>query len=161
HNSFAGPGGIPAGLGVTAVDFLSTTVPVTAWDSFHAAGTGGDRSGSTTPVYATGAALGPRQADGRLPSIDFLKLAPGRHLIDAGVDVGLPYNGLAPDVGWFESGSPAPALPGDYNADGTVDVADYAVWRTSLNTSATLPNDVTPGTVDDSDYAVWRSHFGA
>jgi hypothetical protein len=35
------------------------------------------------------------------------------------------------------------------------------VWRASLNTSVTLPNDVTPGVVDDSDYTVWRSHFGS
>jgi hypothetical protein len=160
HNTFAGPAGSPAALGVTAADFLSTAVPVTSWDNFHPAGTGGDRSGTTTPVYATGAAVGPRQADGSLPAIDFLKLAPGSHLIDAGVNVGLPYNGLAPDVGWFESGTPAPALPGDYDGDGVVDAADYVVWRTSNNTSATLPNDVTPGSVDDSDFAVWRSHFG-
>jgi hypothetical protein len=160
HDTFAGPGGTPAGLGVTAADFLSITVPVTAYSSFHPAGTGGDRSGTTTPVYATGVAVGPRQPDGSLPSIDFLKLAPGSHLIDAGINVGLPYNGLAPDVGWFETGSPAPALPGDYNADGVVGAADYSVWRARLNTSVTLPNDVTPGTVDDSDYTVWRSHFG-
>jgi hypothetical protein len=160
HNTFAGPGGAPAGLGATAVDFISTTVPVTTWDSFHPAATGGDRSGTTTPLYATGAAVGPRQADGSLPAIDFLKLAPGSHLIDAGVDVGLPYNGAAPDLGWFENGAPSPALPGDYNADGSVDAADYAVWRATRNTSVTLPNDVTPGVVDDSDYTVWRSHFG-
>jgi hypothetical protein len=161
HNTFAGPGGVPAGLGVTAADFISTTVPVTTWSGFHPAGTGGDRSGTTTPVYATGAAVGPRQADGSLPSIDFLKLATGSHLIDAGVDVGLPFNGVAPDLGWFESGAAAPALPGDYNADGTVDAADFALWSASLNKPVTLPNDVTPGIVDDSDYAVWRAHFGA
>jgi hypothetical protein len=160
HNTFAGPGGSPAGLGVAASDFISTAVPVTAWSNFHPAGTGGDRSGTTTPVYATGAAVGPRQADGSLPSIDFLKLAPGSHLIDAGVDVGLPFNGTAPDLGWFESGSPAPALPGDYDADGAVGPEDYAVWRKANNTSVTLPNDVTPGVVDDTDFNVWRSHFG-
>jgi Right handed beta helix region len=160
HNTFAGPSGSPAGLGAATADFISTTVPVTTWSSFHPAGTGGDRSGTTTPVYATGAAVGPRQSDGSLPSIDFLKLAPGSHLIDAGVNVGLPFNGVAPDVGWFESGTPAPALPGDYNGDGSVGTADYLVWRTSNNTSVTLPNDVSPGIVDDSDYAVWRSHFG-
>src|SRR4029079_6047349 len=150
HNTFAGPGGTPAGLGATAADFLSTTVPVTTYSSFHPAGTLADRSGTTTPVYATGAAVEERQADGSLPAIDFLRLAPGSHLIDAGVDVGLPYNGLAPDVGWFESGTTAPALPGDYDADGVVSTSDYIVWRQSLNRSVTLPNDVTPGVVDDS-----------
>ena len=159
HDTFAGPGGAPAGLGATAADFLSTTVPVTTYSSFHPAGTGGDRSGTTTPVYATGLAVGPRLADGSLPLIDFLRLAPGSHLIDAGIDVGLPYNGLAPDVGWFETSAPAPVLPGDYNGNNIVDAADYVVWRTNLNTSVTLPNDSTPG-VDESDYNVWRDHFG-
>jgi len=47
-----------------------------------------------------------RQADGSLPDNDcynyFLKLAPTSDLIDAGMDVGLPYNGTAPDLGAFE-----------------------------------------------------------
>lgn len=47
---------------------------------------------------------GPRQADGSLPSIAFMHLADGSDLIDAGIDVGLPYNDSAPDLGAFESG---------------------------------------------------------
>jgi hypothetical protein len=77
-------------------------------------------------------------------------------LIDAGVNVGLPYNGMAPDLGWFESRT---GTPGDYNADGKVDAADYVMWRSSVNTAAILPNDTTPGSVDDSDYDVWRANF--
>jgi hypothetical protein len=46
---------------------------------------------------------GPRKADGSLPDIDYFKLVPGSDLINAGVDVGLPYNGPAPDLGAFES----------------------------------------------------------
>jgi len=45
---------------------------------------------------------GNRQSDGSLPDITFLKLVAGSDLIDAGIDVGLPYNGLAPDLGAFE-----------------------------------------------------------
>jgi len=45
----------------------------------------------------------PRQADGSLPEIEFLHLAQGSDLIDAGVDLGLPYEGEAPDLGAFES----------------------------------------------------------
>lgn len=48
-------------------------------------------------------AAGPRQADGSLPDSDFLKLAADSDLVDAGVDVGLPFNGNAPDLGAFES----------------------------------------------------------
>lgn len=52
-------------------------------------------------------------------------------------------------------------LPGDYNGDGTVDAADYVVWRKHDGTAAELPNDETPGMVDDSDYTVWTTNFGA
>ncbi len=44
----------------------------------------------------------PRKADGSLPDITFLKLKTGSDLIDAGVDVGLPYSGKAPDIGYSE-----------------------------------------------------------
>ena len=50
-------------------------------------------------------------------------------------------------------------LPGDYNNDGTVDAADYAVWRNNLGSPNSLPNDDTPG-VDQADYARWKTHFG-
>jgi hypothetical protein len=48
---------------------------------------------------------GPRKADGSLPDITFGKLVKGSDLIDAGTDVGLPYNGTAPDLGYAESGN--------------------------------------------------------
>lgn len=44
----------------------------------------------------------PRNVDGSLPSIDFMKLATGSDLIDAGVDVGIEFTGSAPDIGAFE-----------------------------------------------------------
>jgi hypothetical protein len=160
HNTFAGPGGTPAGLGVSAADFVSTVDPVFTPGDYHPAGTGGDRSGVTIPVHATGPAVASRLADGSLPFLDFLRLAPGSHLVDAGVDVGLPFNGNAPDLGWQESIPPAPALPGDYNGDNVVDAADYVTWRDALGTTATLENDETPGSVDEADYGVWKANFG-
>ncbi len=45
----------------------------------------------------------PRQADGSLPEIEFMHLAAGSDLIDAGVDLGRPFKGRAPDLGAFES----------------------------------------------------------
>lgn len=51
---------------------------------------------------------GPRQADGSLPVLNFMRLAPGSNFIDAGVNVGLPFNGSAPDLGAFESGGSTP-----------------------------------------------------
>ncbi|HVR20484.1 MAG TPA: hypothetical protein VMS65_12325, partial [Polyangiaceae bacterium] len=49
-------------------------------------------------------ALAPRQADGSLPAMNFLRLAMGSDLIDKGENVGLPFAGSAPDLGPFESG---------------------------------------------------------
>ncbi|MEX2306112.1 MAG: hypothetical protein WD738_00870 [Pirellulales bacterium] len=42
--------------------------------------------------------------------------------------------------------NPAPTLPGDFNLDGTVDAADYVVWRKTDNTQA--------------GYDTWRANFG-
>jgi T5SS/PEP-CTERM-associated repeat protein len=42
-----------------------------------------------------------------------------------------------------------PLIPGDYNQDGSVDAADYIVWRKGLGTTYT-----------QIDYNTWRSHFG-
>jgi len=49
---------------------------------------------------------GPRNPDGSLPYVAFMHLASGSDLIDAGTDVGLPYNGSAPDLGCFETSGP-------------------------------------------------------
>jgi Protein of unknown function (DUF1565) len=46
---------------------------------------------------------GPRQADGSLPALPYLHLAANSTLINKGVDVGLPFNGKAPDLGAFET----------------------------------------------------------
>lgn len=48
---------------------------------------------------------GPRQADGSLPVLTSMHLAVGSNLIDKGIDVGLPYQGAAPDLGAFETGT--------------------------------------------------------
>lgn len=46
--------------------------------------------------------LGERQADGSLPEVDFMQLVSGSDLIDAGTNVGLTFQGQAPDIGAFE-----------------------------------------------------------
>ena len=51
----------------------------------------------------TSLVLSPRDSNGNLQSNNFFRLAPGSLLIDAGVDVGIPYNGKAPDLGAYES----------------------------------------------------------
>ncbi|HET6555701.1 MAG TPA: T9SS type A sorting domain-containing protein [Prolixibacteraceae bacterium] len=86
HNTFNKDGSVNTAFSVSSSDFLSL-----------------DNTGVD----------GPRQSDGSLPNLNFLKLAPSSDLINKGTDVGLPYSGSAPDLGAYETGSttsePAPA----------------------------------------------------
>ena len=63
----------------------------------------------------------------------------------------------------FAIATGAPAL-GDYNGDGSVNSADYTVWRDKLGTAVALPNQnpaaTTPALVDQEDYAFWKANFG-
>ncbi len=61
---------------------------------------------------------GPRGPNGELPKLKFLRLAAKSKLIDAGINVGLPYYGNAPDLGAFEH------IDGDCQPDGDVDLLD-------------------------------------
>lgn len=58
----------------------------------------------------------PRNADGSLPSINFMKLATSSRMINAGVDVGLPFYGAAPDLGAFETQSSLPVALSNFEA---------------------------------------------
>jgi len=52
-------------------------------------------------------------------------------------------------------------LPGDFNRDGTVNAADYTVWRNSLGQTGNVAADANEdNTVDADDYAMWRANFG-
>ena len=51
-------------------------------------------------------------------------------------------------------------LTGDYNNDGTVDAADYTVYKDAEGTSVTLANDAIGGTVGASHYTQWANAFG-
>jgi hypothetical protein len=52
--------------------------------------------------------------------------------------------------------------PGDYNNDGTVDLADYTVWADHYGQSGpAVPGDGNgDGVVDLADYTIWADHFG-
>lgn len=56
----------------------------------------------------------------------------------------------------------ADVLAGDYNNDGSVDAADYAVWRNALGGMGSLQNETASiGAVDGEDYSAWKANFGA
>jgi len=53
------------------------------------------------------------------------------------------------------------ALAGDYDHSGTVDSADYGVWKGSIGSGASLTADGNRnGQVDSADYIIWRKNIG-
>ncbi len=68
--------------------------------------------------------------------------------------------GAAFDIGAFEFG----AIAGDYNRDGQVNAADYALWRKTLGSTVTRfagADGDGSGVIDQADYSRWRANFGA
>ncbi len=67
------------------------------------------------------------------------------------------------DIGW-EIALPPP-VPGDYNHNGIVDAADYAIWRNTLGSTTDLRangnnSGASAGKIDQADYTFWKSNFG-
>ena len=58
-----------------------------------------------------------------------------------------------------------PFLLGDYNRDGSVDAADYVVWRKSMGNAVATAGMGADGNhngiIDMGDYDMWRDHLGA
>ena len=55
-------------------------------------------------------------------------------------------------------------LPGDYNGDGSVDAADYVVWRATYGQTVPAFSGADGDgdeMIGDGDYAVWTQNFGA
>lgn len=105
-------------------------------------------------------ATGPRQADGSLPVLDFLRLAAGSNLINAGVDVGLPYFGAAPDLGAYEY---VVYAPGDFNEDGSVDSSDLARWASGFGMNGGAAHGDgdadADGRVAGNDFLAWQRDY--
>ena len=68
---------------------------------------------------------------------------------DGRVVVGYGFNPHGDREAWLARLDATPEIPGDFNSDGTVDAADYVVWRNGLGPIYT-----------QVDYNVWRAHFG-
>jgi hypothetical protein len=54
----------------------------------------------------------------------------------------------------------ATGIAGDYNDDGTLDAADYVLWRKNEGTTNPLPNDPIGGTIRQAQYDQWAGQFG-
>lgn len=69
---------------------------------------------------------------------------------------------LSKTDGWIRRLAITP-LAGDYNQDGSIDAADYTVWRDSLNDSVVVgagADGRADGVIDHEDYALWVANFG-
>ncbi|TWT40644.1 cadherin domain-containing protein [Botrimarina hoheduenensis] len=62
----------------------------------------------------------------------------------------------------YQTIDPGSAIAGDYNADGTVNAADYTIWRDAFGqTGESLPADGDrDGEVDLDDHRVWAENYG-
>ncbi len=54
-----------------------------------------------------------------------------------------------------------PFHPADFNADGVVDAADYAVWRKALSNQDPIADANNDGKVDNEDLTIWKANYGA
>jgi hypothetical protein len=72
----------------------------------------------------------PRLPDGSLPPMPQFRLAAGSDLLDKGVNLGLPFEGAAPDLGAFEGSTPVP-LYTDVTASMKIVRSGLVVDRTS------------------------------
>jgi len=62
-------------------------------------------------------------------------------------------------------GTGAPGPNGDYNVNGSVDAADYTLWRDTLGSTTDLRANgdntgASAGKIDQADYALWKANFG-
>ena len=107
--------------GVNADSFVAGTIQQS--NSWNIAGITANSNDFVSVLEAAAAA--PRNADGSLPST-FARLVAGSDLIDKGMNVGLPFNGSAPDLGAFE-----------YIAQTSILIDATSLTETSLNLQVT------------------------
>jgi hypothetical protein len=87
------PGGVNSCL--TNIQPVGLIMQSNSWQGFNV-------TAADFASLDTSSATNARNASFSLPNISFFHLATGSDLIDAGVNVGLPYSGAAPDIGAFE-----------------------------------------------------------
>lgn len=101
------------------------------------------------------------------PATNDYRLKAGGPAINTGTSSFAPYADIEAamrpaggsfDIGTYEFG----ALAGDYNRDGSVDAADYVLWRNSRGAMVTRYSAADGngnGVIDPADYARWRASF--
>jgi hypothetical protein len=130
------------------------------FDSFQIAGTA-NLAGSLNVELAEGFALSGNES--------FAVLTAGS-LVNSGISLSGPNAAdftldvnAATGVVTLNAGGGGGGLAGDFNNNGTVDAADYTIWRDNLGAqdeSTLMGNGDGSGAVDGGDYALWSTNFG-
>ncbi|MFK7834290.1 MAG: T9SS type A sorting domain-containing protein, partial [Winogradskyella sp.] len=91
------------GLGATLVELTNIDIPeCTLTNNYFDPNTALTVTPSDFLSLDINLLTSPRQADGSLPDTDFMKLEANSDLVDAGADIGFPFNGSAPDLGYTD-----------------------------------------------------------
>ena len=106
QNAFKNNAGIPRS-GNNSGGFIYDGIITEQNNSWNLAVTVNPADYENLTVAAAGA---PRQVDGSLP-MGFARLVSGSDLIDKGTNVGIPFSGVAPDLGAFEFSAGVPQAP--------------------------------------------------
>ena len=96
--------------------------------------------------------LGPRQPDGSLPDLDFLKLKKGSQMIDKGVNIGIPYVGGAPDLGAYEYGMSSAASSSSAQSSSSAVSSSSSV--AAISSSAIEPESSSSSVIPSSSASV-------
>ncbi len=130
------------------------------FDSFQVAGAA-DLAGSLSVELAEGFTLSGNES--------FEVLTAGS-LVNSGISLSGPNAAdftldvnTATGVVTLSAGGGGGGLAGDFNNNGTVDAADFTVWRDNLGAqdeSTLMGNGDGSGVIDEGDYALWFGNFG-
>lgn len=169
--------GLPASA--FAVEFSVDSTDVTLLDA----------TGPANALFNDGSVLNFSDSDQKIQTAQDLyssnpgsaPLADGKGLVTVPFSIAAPsvgeyslsfggLNELADDLGsaytldLSDTGSISVFLSGDFNRDGSVDAADYTVWRDNLGGSGAAyagADGDGDGSIDSDDYLVWRDQYGA
>jgi len=125
-------------FGSSGVSLTNPYVATNSWPDTSSYPTAFTTATSTDFIALdTAGARGQRKPDGSLPEISFMHLTVQSHFIDSGTNIGLPYYGLAPDIGCFESNI-FNVVPDSANTDQPISYELYQNYPNPFNPITTI-----------------------